>query len=109
MKSKMFTLLTIAAIPLSATAAPESAKIGIAIISEPAAPPAKEKLPERISTKFHKTSIADLGEAATKLKEQIQEKSFKIIPDPRTSRMFLMGSERAINQAIAMLDKMERE
>lgn len=109
MKSTIFLLLAISAIPLSATTAPEPAKIGIEITGEPAPPPAQNHNMERIVTKFHNTSIADLDKAATKLKEQIQEKSFHVMPDPRTSRMFLMGSERAINQAIALLDQMERK
>lgn len=109
MKSKILTLLTTLAIPLSAIAAPEPARIGIAFIGGPEGPPAKPDQPQRILTKFHNTSIANLGEAATKLKEQIQEETFNVIPDPRTSRMFLVGSARAINQAIRILDQMERE
>ena len=119
MKSTIVTLIATIVIPLTASAAPEpnSDKTsieqknpnGIEIPGKPTDTPEKENLPEKIVTKFYQLSITDVGEAAAKLKEHFHEKNFQAVPDHRTSRMFLMGSEGDIKRAIEMLNKMERE
>lgn len=119
MKSNIVTLIATIAIPLTARSAPEpnpdknsieqKNPNGMEIPSKPPEIPDKENLPEKILTKFYQLSITDVEEAAAKLKEHIHEKSFQAVPDHRTSRMFLMGSEGDIKRAIEMLNKMERE
>ena len=110
MKSTIVTLIATIAMPLTFAAAPEpqSDKNAREIAGEEPKLAEKENA-QGVIAKFYSGKIKDLDGAAAKLKEQIQEKPFEAVPDHRTSRMFLMGSQRAIDQAVAMLDKMERE
>ena len=119
MKSNIVTLIATIAIPLTARAAPEpnpdktsneqKNPNGIEIPGKSTEIPDKENLPEKIVTKFYQLTITDVGEAAAKLKEHSHGKNFQAVPDHRTSRMILMGSEGDIKRAIEMLNKMERE
>ena len=110
MKSTIGSLIASIAIPFTVAAAPQpqSDKKAIEIAGEEPKLAEKENA-QGLIAKFYSGKIKDLDGAAAKLKEQIQEKPFEAVPDHRTSRMFLMGSQRAIDQAVAMLDKMERE
>jgi hypothetical protein len=111
MKSIIVTLIATIAMPLTFAAAPEpqSDKNAREIAGKEPKLAEKENAQGFVGTRFHSVKIKDMEAAAAKLKEQIQEKSFQVVPDERTSRMFLMGSQRAIDQAVALLDKMERE
>jgi hypothetical protein len=60
-------------------------------------------------TKWVPLATLDLERAAAHLKGQIPDESFQAIPEPRTKRMFLMGTRQNLDVATDILQKMEAE
>lgn len=60
-------------------------------------------------TKWVPLATLDLDRAAIRLKGQIPDDSFQAIPEPRTKRMFLMGTQQNLDHATEILLNIEAE